>query len=227
LVTLIPILGDQLSLRLSSLEGADPASAVLLMMEFFYCEQRSRTGLLMDGEKPAGGRWNYDKENRKPAPADDLFTPAPPRFPELLGSLNAWDLAVTREDALQAQEAFLDEALCSFGDYQDAMVTGQPRLWHAHLSPYFNSGLLDPLELCRAVEERYRRGLVPLNGAEGFIRQIIGWREYARHLLAGRRGWLPVQQPLLALPRSQPRQAGWQYAAAQPVPHLGPVRAAH
>ncbi|HZG46558.1 MAG TPA: cryptochrome/photolyase family protein [Allosphingosinicella sp.] len=80
MVTLIPILGDQLSLRLSSLEGADPASAVLLMMEFFYCEQRSRTGLLMDGEKPAGGRWNYDKENRKPAPADDLFTPAPPRF---------------------------------------------------------------------------------------------------------------------------------------------------
>jgi len=96
------------------------------------------------------------------------------RFPELLGSLDAWDLAVTREDALQAQEAFLEEALCSFGDYQDAMVTGQPRLWHAQLSPYLNSGLLDPLELCRAVEERYRRDLVPLNGAEGFIRQIIG-----------------------------------------------------
>jgi deoxyribodipyrimidine photolyase-related protein len=207
LVALIPILGDQLLLRLSSLEDADPASAVLLMMEFFYCEQRSRTGLLMDGEKPAGGRWNYDKENRKPAPADDLFTPAPPRFPadaitsevitlvetrfpELLGSLDAWDLAVTREDALQAQEAFLDEALCSFGDYQDAMVTGQPRLWHAHLSPYLNSGLLDPLELCRAVEERYRRGLVPLNGAEGFIRQIIGWREYMRGIywLAGEDG---------------------------------------
>jgi deoxyribodipyrimidine photolyase-related protein len=175
-----------------------------LVMEFFYREQRRRTGLLMDGDKPAGGRWNYDKQNRKPAPVDDLFTPEPPcfpadkitravialverRFPELGGSLEDWDLAVTREDALKAQDAFLDQALRSFGDYQDAMVTGQPRLWHAHLSPYLNSGLLDPLELCRAVEARYRAGHVPLNCAEGFIRQIIGWREYMRGIywLAG------------------------------------------
>jgi deoxyribodipyrimidine photolyase-related protein len=85
------------------------------------------------------------------------------------------------------RKPFLDQALCSFGDYQDAMVTGQPRLWHAHLSPYLNSGLLDPLELCRAVEERYREGRAPLNCAEGFIRQIIGWREYMRGIywLAG------------------------------------------
>jgi len=168
-----------------------------LVMEYFYREQRRRTGLLMDGDKPAGGRWNYDKHNRKPAPADDLFTPEPPRFPadaitaevialvearfpDLIGSLDDWDLPVTREDAIAAQHAFLDQALYSFGDYQDAMVTGQPRLWHAHLSPYLNSGLLDPLELCRAVEERYRDGRVPLNCAEGFIRQIIGWREYMR-----------------------------------------------
>jgi deoxyribodipyrimidine photolyase-related protein len=175
-----------------------------LVMEYFYRDQRRRTGLLMDGAKPAGGKWNYDKQNRKPAPADDLFTPDPPRFtadaitsevlalveaqfPDLIGSLDDWDLAVTRNDALRAQEAFLDQALCSFGDYQDAMVTGQPRLWHAHLSPYLNSGLLDPLELCRAVEERYREGRAPLNCAEGFIRQIIGWREYMRGIywLAG------------------------------------------
>jgi deoxyribodipyrimidine photolyase-related protein len=168
-----------------------------LVMEYFYREQRKKTGLLMDGAKPAGGRWNLDKENRKPAPGEDLFTPQPPRFPpdaitrhvidlvqtrfnDLIGSLDDWDLAVTREQALQAQQAFLDEALCSFGDYQDAMVTGQPRLWHAHLSPYINSGLLDPLELCREVDRRYREGRVPLNCAEGFIRQIIGWREYMR-----------------------------------------------
>jgi deoxyribodipyrimidine photolyase-related protein len=88
---------------------------------------------------------------------------------------------------LVAQAAFLDGALPSFGDYQDAMLTGETRMWHAHLSPYINSGLLDPLALCRAVEQRYREGKVALNGAEGFIRQIIGWREYMRgvYWLAG------------------------------------------
>jgi deoxyribodipyrimidine photolyase-related protein len=168
-----------------------------LVMEFFYREQRRRTGLLMTADgKPEGGRWNFDKENRKPADTD-LFMPDPPRFPadpitaevidlvrtrfnHLIGSLDDWDLAVTREDALTAQTAFLDEALCSFGDYQDAMVTGAHRMWHAHLSPYINSGLLDPLELCREVEARYRAGKVALNCAEGFIRQIIGWREFMR-----------------------------------------------
>ena len=174
-----------------------------LVMEFFYREQRQKTGLLMNGNKPEGGRWNFDKENRKPVNAD-LFMPQQPlfppdaithevidmvtaRFPELIGSLDNWDLAVTHTDALRAQAFFLQTSLVSFGDYQDAMVTGQPRMWHAHLSPYINSGLLDPLELCRAVETRYREGKVALNGAEGFIRQIIGWREYMRGIywLAG------------------------------------------
>ena len=174
------------------------------VMEFFYREQRRKTGLLMTAAgRPEGGRWNYDKENRK-AVAADLFMPDPPRFPpdeitqdvirlvrtrfqELDGNLDEWDLAVTRADALKAQAAFLDEALPSFGDYQDAMVTGAHRMWHSLLSPYINSGLLDPLELCREVERRYRAGQVPLNAAEGFIRQIIGWREYMRGIywLAG------------------------------------------
>ncbi len=174
-----------------------------LVMEFFYREQRRRTELLMNGDKPEGDRWNFDKENRKPAAAD-LFMPQQPcfppdaitrevialvetSFPQLIGSLDDWDLAVTRADALRAQAYFLDTSLGSFGDYQDAMVTGQTRMWHAHLSPYINSGLLDPLALCRAVEQRYREGKVALNGAEGFIRQIIGWREYMRgvYWLAG------------------------------------------
>jgi deoxyribodipyrimidine photolyase-related protein len=174
------------------------------IMEYFYREQRRKTGLLMtSANKPEGGRWNYDKENRKPAEAD-LFLPEPPRFPpdaitegvirlvrtrfqQLDGSLDDWDLAVTRDDALTAQAAFLDQALCSFGDYQDAMVSGAHRMWHSHLAPYINSGLLDPLELCRDVEARYRAGKAPLNCAEGFIRQIIGWREYMRGIywLAG------------------------------------------
>ena len=81
---------------------------------------------------------------------------------------------------LKQQAHFLDHALPQFGDYQDAMLTGEPFLSHSILSPYINSGLLDPLELCREVERRYSAGGVPLNAAEGFIRQIIGWREYVR-----------------------------------------------
>ena len=87
---------------------------------------------------------------------------------------------MTRADALKQQKHFLDHALPNFGDYQDAMLTGEPFLWHSILSPYINSGLIDPLELCRAVEVQYQAGKVPINAAEGFIRQVIGWREYVR-----------------------------------------------
>ncbi len=167
-----------------------------LRMEYFYREMRRRTGLLMDGDQPEGGQWNYDADNRKPAKAD-LFIPRPPRFapdaitrdvlalvaarfPAHIGRLDSFAFATTRQDALKAQTAFLDSALPRFGDYQDAMLTGEPFLWHSLLSPYLNIGLLDPLALCREVEARYRAGAVPLNSAEGFIRQIIGWREYVR-----------------------------------------------
>jgi deoxyribodipyrimidine photolyase-related protein len=102
------------------------------------------------------------------------------RFADHPGSLDGFDFAVTAAEAQEAQAIFLRDALPRFGDYQDAMVTGQPYLWHAHLSPYINSGLLDTVDLCRAVEAEYRAGRAPLNAAEGFIRQIIGWREYVR-----------------------------------------------
>jgi deoxyribodipyrimidine photolyase-related protein len=104
-----------------------------------------------------------------------------------MGRTEKFGFAITRADALKQQDHFLKHALPQFGDYQDAMLTGEPFLWHSILSPYINSGLLDPLELCREVEARYRKGLVPLNAAEGFIRQIIGWREYVRGIywLAG------------------------------------------
>ena len=165
-------------------------------MEWFYRDVRRQTGLLLDGGKPVGGQWNYDAENRKPPPHGEP-PPRPPRFaPDKItrdvlklvaarfadhfGSLDDFALAVTADQAAEAQAWFLDNALPRFGDHQDAMLTGHPVLWHAHLSPYINSGLLDPLALCRAVEERYRQGLVPLNCAEGFIRQIVGWREYVR-----------------------------------------------
>jgi len=167
-----------------------------LRMEFFYRDMRRKSNLLMDGDKPVGGKWNFDSENRKPA-KNDLMMPKPllfapdaitaeviemveARFASHLGRTDSFGFAVTREDALKQQAHFLDHALPLFGDYQDAMLTGEPFLWHSILSPYINAGLLDPLDLCREVEARYNDGKVPLNAAEGFIRQIIGWREYVR-----------------------------------------------
>ena len=169
-----------------------------MRMEFFYRDMRRRTGLLLDDDgQPEGGQWNYDAENRKPAPGRDLLMPQPirfrpdavtkavidmvaERFADHIGRLDPFHFAVTREEAQRQQKRFLDEALPRFGDYQDAMLTNEPFLWHSILSPYINAGLLDPLALCRAVEKRYRAGKVPLNCAEGFIRQIIGWREFVR-----------------------------------------------
>ena len=169
-----------------------------LRMEFFYRDMRRKTGLLVDEEgQPEGGQWNFDAENRKPPPQRDLLMPRPlafkpdaitrevialvaERFANHIGSLDHFAFAVTHEDAQRQQARFLDEALPRFGDYQDAMLTGEPFLWHSILSPYINSGLLDPLALVKEVEQRYKAGKVPLNAAEGFIRQIIGWREYVR-----------------------------------------------
>ncbi|MDX2288673.1 MAG: cryptochrome/photolyase family protein [Hyphomicrobiaceae bacterium] len=168
----------------------------LLRMEDFYREMRKRTGLLITDGQPVGGQWNLDKENRKAA-RRDLLMPAPPRFaPDAIttevlelvarrfgnhfGDLEPFGWPVTRADAEAARDAFLAYGLASFGDYQDAMLTGEPFLYHSLLSPALNLGLLDPLDLCRRVEAAYHAGRVPLNAAEGFIRQIIGWREYVR-----------------------------------------------
>ena len=167
-----------------------------LTMEFFYRVMRRKTGLLMDGAKPAGDRWNFDKENRKPAKAD-LLMPRPlafapdattravidlveARFPDHPGSTAGFDYAVTAADAERQATHFFAHALPQFGDYEDAMLTGERFLWHSILSPYINSGLLDPLDLCRHAEAEYRAGRAPLNSVEGYVRQIIGWREYMR-----------------------------------------------
>ena len=165
-------------------------------MEFFYREMRRKTGLLMNGDQPEGGRWNFDAENRKPA-EQDLYMPRPKQFKpdpiteEVLnlvedrfsgnfGDLRPFRFAVTRGQAEAALGHFIDTALSGFGDYQDAMLRGEKYLYHSLLSPYINAGLLDPLAVCRRIENAYRAGTVPLNSAEGFIRQIIGWREYVR-----------------------------------------------
>ncbi|UIP07963.1 cryptochrome/photolyase family protein [Erythrobacter sp. SDW2] len=167
-----------------------------LRMEFFYREMRRKTGLLMEGGEPEGGQWNYDSENRKPpkeglsAPQRPLFEPdettrevldlVSGRFAEHFGDLEPFQWPVTRDEAEQAADAFFVERLPQFGDYQDAMVHGEDDLFHSMLSTSINLGLLDPVELCRRAEEEYREGRAPLNAVEGFIRQIIGWREYVR-----------------------------------------------
>ncbi|PPR09051.1 MAG: (6-4) photolyase [Alphaproteobacteria bacterium MarineAlpha11_Bin1] len=167
-----------------------------MRMEFFYRLMRRKTGLLMDGDKPEGGKWNFDKENRKPASenlsmqrplsvapdkiTDEVLTLVEKRFPNNFGELRPFWFAVTRNEALKALDSFIRHALPSFGDFQDAMLDGEPFLFHSALSQYINAGLLDPLEVCRRVEAAWYSGTAPLNAVEGYIRQIIGWREYVR-----------------------------------------------
>ncbi|WP_425426163.1 cryptochrome/photolyase family protein [Albimonas pacifica] len=167
-----------------------------LRMEHFYREMRRATGLLMEGDAPAGGQWNYDHDNRKP-PRDDLFLPEPlrfepdetvagaldlveARFPDNFGALRPFAFATDPEQAEAALAHFLKEALPRFGDYQDAMLAGRRFLYHAVISAYLNIGLLDPLEVCRRAEAEWTAGRAPLNAVEGFVRQILGWREYVR-----------------------------------------------
>jgi deoxyribodipyrimidine photolyase-related protein len=167
-----------------------------LRMEHFYRLMRRKTGLLMEGDQPCGGEWNYDSENRNPANSA-LLLPEPMRFEpdaitrevlELVGArfadhfgdLEPFWFGVTCADAEAAFGHFLRTGLRDFGTYQDAMLTGHKFLCHAVVSLYLNVGLLDPLDMCRRVEAEWREGRVPLNSAEGFIRQIIGWREFVR-----------------------------------------------
>ncbi|MEM7490219.1 MAG: cryptochrome/photolyase family protein [Pseudomonadota bacterium] len=167
-----------------------------LRMEWFYRDMRRKTGLLMEGDKPAGGKWNYDHDNRKP-PKDGLDAPGPMRFePDEItqdvlalvrdrfgnryGSLDDFWFGTNREEARESLTHFVKNSLPLYGDYQDAMVTGEPFMFHAILSPYLNAGLLGWREICEAAEQAWKDGDAPLNAVEGFIRQIIGWREYIR-----------------------------------------------
>ncbi len=167
-----------------------------LRMEYFYREMRRKTGLLMDGDDPAGGKWNYDHENRKPAP-DEVefsgpmqFTPddvveevlelVAARFGDNFGTLRPFWFATDTGQARQHLAHWLKDGLPKFGDFQDAMLDDNRFLYHAIIGLYLNAGLLNPLEVCKKAEEAYRNGDAPLNAVEGFIRQIIGWREYVR-----------------------------------------------
>lgn len=167
-----------------------------LRMEYFYREMRRKTGLLMAADQPEGGKWNFDHDNRKP-PRADLFRTSPPmagqdaildevldlvasRFAGNFGSLRPFQFHTDRAGALRALDHFITHALPDFGTYQDAMLQDDPYLYHAVIGLYLNTGLLTPLEVCQRAEAAYYAGAAPLNSVEGFIRQIIGWREFIR-----------------------------------------------
>lgn len=169
-----------------------------LRLEHFYREMRRRHGVLMDGAEPCGGKWNYDAENRSsfgrkgpgrvPAPVGfepDETTRAvmglvERRFPGNPGSLARFDWPVTAGQARMTLDDFINNRLRHFGEYQDAMWTGEATLYHSRLSAALNLKLLEAREAVHAAELAYREGRVPLAAAEGFIRQILGWREYVR-----------------------------------------------
>ncbi|MBF2064880.1 MAG: cryptochrome/photolyase family protein [Calothrix sp. C42_A2020_038] len=165
-----------------------------LLMEYFYREGRKRFDILMEGDKPLGGNWNYDKDNRQP-PKGKLYTPPAKWFEtdaitqEVIdfvnsltiptyGELQDFRWGVTRAQALEVLDWFLHVRLANFGPFQDAMVVGEETMWHAMISPYLNIGLLHPLEVVQAAQKAFQENKLPLNSVEGFIRQVLGWREY-------------------------------------------------
>lgn len=167
-----------------------------LIMEYFYRLMRQKHSILMLDNKPIGDKWNYDSENRK-FPNSSIKIPSPTsfvpdtitqevislvqlRFANHFGDLSTFQFAVTRHQALQVLDEFIQFRLPLFGDFQDAMVEGEPWLFHSHLSFYLNCGLLLPKECIDAALESYYLGLSPLHCVEGFVRQILGWREYIR-----------------------------------------------
>jgi deoxyribodipyrimidine photolyase-related protein len=167
-----------------------------LRMEYFYRDMRKRYDILMNGDAPEGGSWNYDAENRKPpthalevpatyrakrdAITEEVLTLVGKRFADHFGDLEPFYLGVTRAQAKRALAKFVAERLLHFGDYQDAMLEDEAWMYHSHLSFYLNCGLLQSLECIEAAEQAYQVGAAPLNAVEGFIRQLLGWREYVR-----------------------------------------------
>ena len=167
-----------------------------LRMDFFYREMRRRHDVLMETGDPVGGKWNYDADNREP-PDLSLVVPKPLNFmadeitSEVLalveercadhfGDLSDFGFAVTRDQALEVLDHFIAERLPLFGTYQDAMIEDEPWMYHSHIGFYLNAGLILPLEAVRAAEAAWATGHAPLNAVEGFIRQILGWREFVR-----------------------------------------------
>jgi deoxyribodipyrimidine photolyase-related protein len=167
-----------------------------LRMEFFYRFMRQKTGYLMEGSKPTGGQWNFDNQNRKKLP-NSIAPPKPIRFIhnqttlkviELIrhtfksnpGFVDNFNMATNRQQALKALNGFIAERLPNFGTYQDAMAIDETQLFHSQLSAYINVGLLSPREVLDEAIYAYKNQKIELHNIEGFVRQILGWREYVR-----------------------------------------------
>ena len=193
-----------------------------LRMEFFYRDMRKRHNILMDGGEPAGGQWNYDPENREP-PKGAITVPKPfavkpdsitqecialvaEKFADHFGDLEPFPYAVTRKDAQRALAHFIEQRLENFGTYQDAMLQDEPWMFHSHISFYMNCGLLLPHEVIVKAEEAYHKKNAPLNAVEGFIRQILGWREYVRGLY-----WLKMPEYAAENHLGASRKLPWLY----------------
>ena len=182
---------------------ADGRGRTRLLMEDFYRDARTRTGVLMEAGRPVQGRWNYDAENREPPPRADRLDVPEPWWPtedeideQVRADLDAMErdgivfvgedgprtFAATRAEALAALDHFVEHRLPTFGRYEDAMLRGDRWMAHSLLSAPMNLGLLDPLEVVHAAEEAYAAGNAPLNAVEGFVRQVMGWRDYIWHL---------------------------------------------
>jgi deoxyribodipyrimidine photolyase-related protein len=167
-------------------------------MEFFYREMRKRTGFLMNTDgKPEGGDWNYDKANRKKLPknyrtpkkivfeADEITQEViqfvDDQFSSHFGQSKGFGYAVTKEQAQDVLHDFINNRLHNFGAYEDAMATNEDEINHSVLSLYINNGLLSVMQVCEAVLQAYRNdSTIPIESVEGFIRQVIGWREFIR-----------------------------------------------
>jgi deoxyribodipyrimidine photolyase-related protein len=191
-----------------------------LRMEYFYREQRRRHGVLMQGDQPEGGKWNFDEDNResfgRTGPIDvpqrttfepdhitrDVLQLVQQRFADHPGALDGFAWPVTRAQGLAALKGFIEQRLPLFGRYQDALWPGEAWLYHSHLSAALNLKLIHPRDVVAAAEAAYRAGSAPLASTEGFIRQILGWREYVRGIywtqMPGYLGHnaLDAQQPL-------------------------------
>ena len=175
-----------------------------LLMGDFYRDTRRQLGILMEGEEPAGGRWSYDADNQEPPPRSPTLGVPEPHWPtedeidaEVRHDLDRWEreghvtflgadgprrFAVTRAESLAGLADFLTHRLTGFGPHEDAMLSADPWMAHSLLSAPLNLGLLDPIEVVARAEDAYLNGLAPLGSVEGFIRQVIGWREFVWHL---------------------------------------------
>ena len=182
---------------------ADARGGKRLLMEDFYRDSRRRLDVLMDGADPVEGRWNFDTENREPPPKSETLGLPEPSWPvedeidaqvrddldrleregvRFVGEDGPRMFAATRAEALNALDDFVEQRLPTFGRYEDAILSGDRWMSHSLLSAPVNLGLVDPLEEVAAAVEAYQSGEAPIAAVEGFVRQVIGWRDYIWHL---------------------------------------------